>query len=179
MKRSNDFDELSIRLRNALLRNNVETKTYLIECLEDVNGCALRGVGKTLQNELEEFVGFKINKFRKTIVSYGRETQVNVFTKIEESSEMSKSKGAILKEEAENIGLHDAWITGDLRQAIFLLADWATENYTKTNRNMRKNQSVPDSKTEQYRKICRGVLMLVEDKHNKSREFRDLKIKEI
>lgn len=175
MKRSNDFDELSIRLRNALFRNNVGTKTYLIECLEDVNGCALRGVGETLKNELEEFVGFKINKCRKTIVSYGRETQVNVFTKIGGCSEMSKSKGAILKEEAEKFGLHGAWISGDLRKAIFLLADWATENYTEKGRNTYRNQCVSKDKEERYRNICRSVLKLVEDRYNKSRDFREFK----
>ena len=63
-----EMNKLSFELRNILNRANIHTKDFLIECLEDKAGAGVGwGVGAKRLKELEDFVGFKIKKEKKTI----------------------------------------------------------------------------------------------------------------
>lgn len=87
-------------------------------------------------------------------------------------------KGRILLQEAEAIGLHNLYIRNDLNTAIFTIADWVTDNYTKKTPKGEgagrtyKKKTVSADKEEQYRKICKGILLLIADQYGRA-GFRD------
>lgn len=66
------LDGLSIRLFNAIRRGGAETKKELVEMLCSEDGIEVRNVGSKSIAELEEFVGFKIERVMMyTTTHYG------------------------------------------------------------------------------------------------------------
>lgn len=60
-ERIGDFWELSTRVSNLLLRNNIRTKKHLIQLLESANGAGIRiGIGNKGIEEIQNYVGFDI-----------------------------------------------------------------------------------------------------------------------
>lgn len=77
-------------------------------------------------------------------------------------------KGAILKQEAEKLGMDNCFISQEVTQAIYNIADWATNNKEK---KAPKNGGIPrtykratvDASIEkEYREICNGVLKTIQ-----------------
>lgn len=59
-----DMAALSVRVRNALFRSNISSKSDLIKGLENDDGIGVRGIWDKGIEEIEKYVGFKILKER-------------------------------------------------------------------------------------------------------------------
>jgi len=59
-----DMAALSVRVRNALFRSNISSKSDLIKGLENDDGIDVRGIWDKGIEEIEKYVGFKILKER-------------------------------------------------------------------------------------------------------------------
>ena len=77
-------------------------------------------------------------------------------------------KGAILKQEAEKLGMVDCYVCQELRKSIFDIADWATNNKEeKASKNGNiprtyKKATVDASIEKEYRGICNGILKIIQ-----------------
>ena len=88
-------------------------------------------------------------------------------------------KGELLEQESEALGMKDPFITKEVKDAIFALADWAADNYTKTPSKSGgavrklKNKGVGSDIEEEYRRVLRGILKTIKPHFNKKVGFRD------
>lgn len=87
-------------------------------------------------------------------------------------------KGAILKQEAEKLGMVDCYICQELRKSIFDIADWATNNKEKKaaknggiSRTYKK-ATVDASIEKEYRGICNDILKIIQPYYGRL-EFRE------
>ena len=77
-------------------------------------------------------------------------------------------KGAILKQEAEKLGMVDCYICQEIKKPILDIADWATNNKEdKASKNggpsrTYKRGTVDASIEEEYRGICSGMLKIIQ-----------------
>jgi len=77
-------------------------------------------------------------------------------------------KGVILEQEAEKLGMIDCYVCQELRKSIFDIADWATNNKEeKEAKNggpsrTYKKTTVDASIEKEYRRICNGILKIVQ-----------------
>lgn len=74
----------------------------------------------------------------------------------------SNSKGMILKEEAEKIGLVKPYIANDIKKSIYVLADFCTENKKKIGQREYRKGLIPEDKQAEYRNICSGILKVIQ-----------------
>ena len=65
-----ELANLPLPVYRALYRNNIKSKDFLIECLNDKNGLGIDRIGAKGLEELEKFVGFKIDAKKKVISSH-------------------------------------------------------------------------------------------------------------
>ena len=71
-------------------------------------------------------------------------------------------KGVILKQEAEKLGMHDMYISQEIKKSIYDIADWATNNKEKKGSKEYKKGIVDASIDKEYREICNGILKILQ-----------------
>ena len=71
------------------------------------------------------------------------------------------TKNGIIKQEAEKLGMSKPFIMPEISKPIYALADWATENYQKSEKEVRKSKEIPLDKEDEYRSIVSGILAIL------------------
>lgn len=68
------------------------------------------------------------------------------------------TKGIVSNQEASKIFGCNVFISGELKKAMYTIADYVTNNYEKKGKITRKRQFIPHEIEKEYRQIISGII---------------------